>query len=227
MNRDAYEGSADLAASGALPNWSTPRDEVFVLAKDPARLRNHSHLRHVASRNDETRDLKAEDSTWPCIDSPRSTEGAESKWRSRWATSPPPLFAPNLTEQGAGDHDAPQATHPKGARRPATTKRQSTRRFQVLNFTATRHFRRGLHCSTLCRLIWLLIWSFVDAKTGVAVISYQALASKAGLKTRQTQKIVRELLDCGYLELTKQGGPKMWAVNHYRVHSAPASGLTN
>jgi DNA-binding IclR family transcriptional regulator len=69
--------------------------------------------------------------------------------------------------------------------------------------------------------VWIVLWSCVDARSGLARVSYRALAEKTGLGARQVFRLVHELTALGFLEVDSRGGPKKWTVNSYRVHPRP------
>jgi hypothetical protein len=103
------------------------------------------------------------------------------------------------------------------------SKRQSTRRFQVLNtFREVGAKAAGLGPSE--RLVWMVLWSCVDARSGLARVSYRAMADKTGLGARQVFRVVHELIARGFLEVDTRGGPKKWTVNAYRAHPSPKHG---
>jgi hypothetical protein len=115
----------------------------------------------------------------------------------------------------------PPKVQPCKKKRPATTKRQSTRRFQDLNaFRDSGEMEAKL--SPSARHLWLWLWTYVDAKTGTARVSGQTLARKLGLQLRQTQYLVRELIEASFLEVVEHGGPNSHASNVYRLHPTPA-----
>jgi hypothetical protein len=143
---------------------------------------------------------------------------------------PPPLFEPAYNGPGGGK-DAPRGEGPPrvGSPRGKTTRpgpgsrRQPARRFQVLNsFRDVGARAAGLRPSE--RLVWLVLWSHVDARSGLARISYRALADKTGLGDRQVSRVVQELIARGFVEVDSRGGPKKWTVNAYRLHPIPDRG---
>lgn len=128
---------------------------------------------------------------------------------------PPPLFDPAGNGPGGGK-DPPRVGRPRGktAGTAPGSKRQSARRFQALNaFRDIGALAAGLGPSE--RLVWIVLWSCVDARSGLARVSYQALADKTGLGARQVFRVVGELIARGFLEIDARGGPKKWTVNAY------------
>jgi hypothetical protein len=67
----------------------------------------------------------------------------------------------------------------------------------------------------------MVLWSCVDARSGLARVSYRALADKTGLGAHQVFRVVRELSGRGFVEVDSRGGPKKWTVNAYRIHPSP------
>lgn len=132
---------------------------------------------------------------------------------------PPPLYGPSPPPSGRAP--PPKVTSKgKPGRGAVTTKRQSSHRFQALNvFRDSGALKAGLGPSE--RLVWMVLWSCVDARTGLARVSYQALAKKTGLGPRQALRVVRELIARRFITVETRGGPKNWQVNAYRLNPEP------
>ena len=126
----------------------------------------------------------------------------------------------------------PMASHMSQSRKPSQPGRPRGRRGNGMRSTRSRfltHFAtagpRGLRQPI--RLVWFIIWSHVDATTGLARLSYQALEEKTGLGIRQAKRVVQALLERGYLRVVERGSAKCWACNVYRVFSAPSEPLSS
>lgn len=131
-------------------------------------------------------------------------------------SEPPAMSAPEPRPGPA----PPRKGSAPGKRGVATLKRESSRRFQALN-----KFRDiGAQAADLGpteRLAWLILWSHVDARTGLARLSYQGLAEKTGLSARQAKRVVATLLRRGFVTIENPGGPKGWRVNWYKLNPTP------
>ena len=133
----------------------------------------------------------------------------------------PPYVDPNAN--GKPHEPESEAKPARKAKRPAR-KRNAFHPFAVLNA-----FRDGgaKGLTPTERLVWFIIWSHVDATTGLARLSYQALEEKTGLGIRQAKRVVQALLERGYLRVVERGSAKRWACNVYRVFSAPSEPLSS
>ena len=69
---------------------------------------------------------------------------------------------------------------------------------------------------------WLVLWLRTDAKTGLVKMSHQTLARKIRMQERQGKRIIRELLEGGYLDIVERTGAERWKCNTYRLHPIPA-----
>jgi len=114
-----------------------------------------------------------------------------------------------------------QKSKPCKKTKPTTTKRQSSRRFEMANT-----FYGGIETSGLSQsaiMAWLILWLRTDATTGLVRISYETLARKIALHERQAKRLVRELLERGFMELVSRGGTMKHTANEYRLHPVPLS----
>jgi Helix-turn-helix domain len=127
-------------------------------------------------------------------------------------------------------HEAPQtqtASKPpsKGKGKPPKRKRAF---HPFATFNAFRDYganKAGLSPSQ--RFVWVVIWSHIDAQSGLARISYQTLAEKCGLQERQTKNVVASLLELGFLEVVQKGSAIGRTSNAYRVFSAPSENVSS
>ena len=117
-------------------------------------------------------------------------------------------------------HEKPAQQRAAAKAKRAPKKRQGFYPFAVFNAFRDHGAAAG-NLSPTERLVWVMLWSHVNSQSGLARISYQVLAEKTGLSSRQSMRVVQTLLERGYLQLVERGSAKRWACNVYRVFSTP------
>jgi hypothetical protein len=107
---------------------------------------------------------------------------------------------------GTGYEPAPEPTCPKQPDDDTPASQPSGKtasRFGVINAIID-HALSGLKRNELA--VWLVLWRFTDAKTGVATVPYAAVAERVGTSTKTVVRVVKRLRAAGLVTVVRQGG---------------------
>ncbi len=91
-------------------------------------------------------------------------------------------------------------------------------RFTIVNAMIDQHLA-ALKASDA--ILWLVLWRFVDSKSGTVTISHSRLAELAGMTRRGVVKAITRMTAAGYVKRVRKGGPDH-SSNIYRLALPPA-----